>query len=97
MYSPKTSPARQLIHASGSFFVRILQESDSSVSSKVAFFYINNRDSSQTEVGRHFEVFCAMIKEYEGRWLAKHEEKRREDKEREEPWAKQVVDAQKSA
>ena len=97
MYSPKTEPARQLIHASGEFFIRILQESDRDSSSKVAFFYINNRDSSQSSVAHHFELFCGMIKDYEARWLAMQEEARKEELAKEEEWGKRVVEAQKTA
>ena len=97
MYSPKTEPARQLIHASGEFFIRILQESDRDSSSKVAFFYINNRDSSQSSVAHHFELFCGMIKDYEARWLAMQEEARKEELAKEEEWGKRVVEAQKNA
>jgi len=88
-YSPKREAARQLIHVSGEFFVRILRDENS----KVAFFYCNNRDkNASTNLSVHFKEFRTMIKRYERVWKEERKEKEKRMKKEEELHAKRVIE-----
>ncbi|GMH53072.1 hypothetical protein TL16_g01366 [Triparma laevis f. inornata] len=88
-YSPKREPARQLIHVSGEFFIRILRDENS----KVAFFYCNNRDkNASTNLSVHFKEFRTMIKRYERVWKEERKNMEREKTENEEDHARRVVE-----
>ena len=63
-YSPRQAQARQLIHESGGYFVRVLADKNG----KAAFFYCSNKEKSNTKIEVGYRDFKELIQKYERDW-----------------------------